>query len=144
MNLNSFSYRIALLLGLMLVVSLVDLYRNGAGGEVSRIWFCDHHGCGWGNDRICERFDYLVDFAGLFHFGQGFGGKPGFADSGRPVRTASWILRRSHRRRRLPLCQPERIRASTGDIFPAASVALDACRRSDSWRHCLAAGIFQI
>lgn len=30
MNLNSFSYRVTLLLGLMLVVSLVDLYRNGS------------------------------------------------------------------------------------------------------------------
>ncbi len=30
MNLNSFSYRVALLLGLMLVVSLADFYRNGA------------------------------------------------------------------------------------------------------------------
>jgi hypothetical protein len=30
MNLNSFSYRVVLLLGLMLVVSLVDFYRNGA------------------------------------------------------------------------------------------------------------------
>jgi hypothetical protein len=30
MNLNAFSYRVALLLGLMLVVSWVDFYRNGA------------------------------------------------------------------------------------------------------------------
>jgi hypothetical protein len=30
MNLNPFSYRVALLLGLMLVVSLLDFYRNGA------------------------------------------------------------------------------------------------------------------
>ena len=30
MNLSSFSYRVTLLLGLMLVVSLVDFYRNGA------------------------------------------------------------------------------------------------------------------
>src|SRR5580658_4197710 len=30
MNLNPFSYRVALLLGLMLIISLVDFYRNGA------------------------------------------------------------------------------------------------------------------
>jgi hypothetical protein len=36
MKSNSFSYRVALLIGLMLIVSLVDFYRNGAQSEKFR------------------------------------------------------------------------------------------------------------